>query len=93
MLAAQWHIDTMVLPTSAYQWSALTGLSLEDAAGQSTSHPPLGVDELLKRADLATYQAKTAGRNTLRFFDPSMQEVVATRAAMEADLRRGLQRN
>ena len=27
--------------------------------------------ELLKRADLAMYQSKSAGRNTLRFFDPA----------------------
>ena len=31
------------------------------------------VEELLKRADLAMYESKGAGRNALRFFDPRMQ--------------------
>ncbi|MDP2826550.1 MAG: EAL domain-containing protein [Sulfuritalea sp.] len=45
------------------------------------------IDELMKRAELAMYQAKAAGRNTLRFFDLEMQTVVTARAALEADLR------
>lgn len=45
------------------------------------------VDVLLKCADIAMYQAKDAGRNTVRFFDPAMQQAVETHAALEADLR------
>ena len=45
------------------------------------------VDEVLKQADLAMYQSKAAGRNTLRFFDKKMQAVVTERAALDADLR------
>ncbi len=48
------------------------------------------VDELLKYADVAMYQAKAAGRNTLRFFDPAMQAAVMARATLEADIREGL---
>ena len=33
----------------------------------------------MKQADIAMYQAKKAGRNTLRFFDPQMQDSITAR--------------
>jgi diguanylate cyclase (GGDEF)-like protein/PAS domain S-box-containing protein len=45
------------------------------------------VDGLLKQADLAMYQAKASGRNSLRFFDPQMQAVFTARATLETELR------
>ena len=49
-------------------------------------------EDLMKHADLAMYQAKSAGKNTARFFDPSMQAVVMERVALEKDLRSALHR-
>ncbi|HJV50121.1 MAG TPA: EAL domain-containing protein [Noviherbaspirillum sp.] len=51
------------------------------------------VSEILKRADLAMYQAKGAGRNTVRFFNQDMQAAVNARATLEAELREGLRGN
>ena len=48
------------------------------------------VEELLKHADLAMYQAKGAGRNGMRFYDPQMQAAVTKRAELEADIRQGI---
>ncbi|MDD4912460.1 MAG: EAL domain-containing protein [Sideroxydans sp.] len=48
------------------------------------------VDDLLKHADMAMYQVKDSGRNAVRFFDPSMQLAVETRASLESDLRQAI---
>ncbi len=51
------------------------------------------VEEILKRADLAMYQAKASGRNSLSFFESHMQENMTTRTQQEKNLRVALQKN
>ncbi|MBA6339826.1 EAL domain-containing protein [Colwellia sp. MB02u-10] len=50
-------------------------------------------EELLRQVDIAMYQSKTAGRNTLRFFDQTMQEAISVRADMENELRKAIKYN
>lgn len=49
------------------------------------------VEVLFKQADISMYQAKKAGRNTLRFFDPKMQDTISIRAALESELHKALE--
>lgn len=51
------------------------------------------IDEVLRRADLAMYQAKADGRNLFRFFDPQMQKLLSERLAVEEDLKHALAQN
>lgn len=51
------------------------------------SHLDHNADALLKHADIAMYQAKSSGRNALRFYHPQMQTDLSVRIALEADLR------
>jgi len=62
-----------------------TSIGLTLFCGQDAS-----VDVLLKQADVALYQAKDAGRNLVRFFNPDMQATIDSRIVMEAALRRAL---
>jgi diguanylate cyclase (GGDEF)-like protein/PAS domain S-box-containing protein len=58
--------------------------------GVSLFHGQDTVEDLLKHADLALYQAKNSGRNTLRFFDPAMQAALELRSEIEGELRQAL---
>jgi diguanylate cyclase (GGDEF)-like protein/PAS domain S-box-containing protein len=49
--------------------------------------PHRNLDEILQQAEIAMYQAKAAGRNSIRFFSPALQAVVNARAKLEQDLR------
>ncbi|MHB1606314.1 MAG: putative bifunctional diguanylate cyclase/phosphodiesterase [Leptospirales bacterium] len=53
----------------------------------------LKVNILLKQADLALYQAKNSGGNTLHFFDPAMQAAMDQRNAQEVCLSQALDRS
>jgi diguanylate cyclase (GGDEF)-like protein len=54
--------------------------------------PAQGTDktELLRKADIAMYRAKEAGRDAYRFFSPEMDESIASRRIIENDLRTAL---
>ena len=50
-----------------------------------------GAEELMKQADIAMYQAKKAGRNSLRFFDRQMQESISARVSLESELHNAIE--
>lgn len=61
--------------------TASIGVTLFGGAERESAEEPV------KRAELAMYEAKAAGRNTLRFFRPEMETAVTNRATLEAELR------
>jgi diguanylate cyclase (GGDEF)-like protein/PAS domain S-box-containing protein len=49
--------------------------------------------DVLQRAEMAMFQAKEAGHNTIRFFSPALQAAVSARATLEEELRRAIKRS
>lgn len=52
--------------------------------------PGYSVETVIKQADMALYQAKDAGRDAVRYFNPQMQKAVEHRARLERELRQAL---
>ena len=79
-------VPDFILASGVHHATPSIGTTLfGDAVLESSEQP-------LKRAELAMFQAKEAGRNTLRFFEAHMQSDVSARAALEADLHEAVQK-
>jgi len=65
--------------------SASVGIAV-DTNGHSNQ------EELMRRADIALYRAKEAGRNQYCFFEEEMDEELKRKHAIERDLRQALQK-
>ncbi len=63
--------------------TASIGITVFGAGQQSA-------DELMQEADIALYQAKLAGRDTMRFFSVALQSAVNARATLEEDMRQAI---
>ena len=72
------------LNSHAYHCTASIGITMFKGHDQSS-------DELMKQADIALYQVKKAGRNSLRFFDPQMQTSISARVSLESELHEALE--
>ncbi len=58
-----------------------------------TMYPEDGADfgTLMRKADMAMYRAKDAGRNSYRFFNEEMNDAVIEQVTLHSGLRRGLE--
>jgi len=82
-------LDSLSKPyrLNSHEYRSSTSIGATLFNGQLSSP----MEELMKQADIAMYQAKKAGRNTLRFFDPKMQASISARALLEEELRNALE--
>ncbi|GIJ50908.1 hypothetical protein Val02_77940 [Virgisporangium aliadipatigenens] len=69
-------------------------LPIRGSAGVAVRLLPGGqLDQLLREADIALYQAKGEGRNTVRCYDPADPDAATDRVSLTADLRLALHRD
>lgn len=86
------HVNALLLATLAEPYQ-IDGLELHSSVSIGVTlfnDESCSVDELMQRAELSMYEAKAAGKHTVRFFDPRMREAVSERLNLEQDIRRGL---
>lgn len=69
-----------------YTFSPSIGVALFPFADESA-------DDILKHADTAMYRAKEEGRNTSRFYQPSMQVAADARLSIEMELAQAIDHN
>lgn len=77
----------------SYQFGEISQRSTASVGVALFQGDQVSIEDLMKQADLAMYRSKDSGRNTWHFFDPVMESSLKGRAALEEDLRLGLDRN
>jgi diguanylate cyclase (GGDEF)-like protein/PAS domain S-box-containing protein len=80
------------LTTQAYQIDEISYRASVSIGVVLLSEARIGVDDILKRADLALLQAKASLRQRICIFQPDMAALASARAALEADLRDGIEK-
>jgi len=71
---------------SDHVYTCSTSIGITLLSGHQSS-----VEELLKQADIAMYQAKSDGRNAIRFFNPQMQTKITAHAKLERELKQAIE--
>ena len=82
-------LDTISKPFVFEKHEFVVNCSIGIALFPNDGDNPL---KLLKKADLAMYEAKASGRNMYRLYDASMDDKLANQLAFEAAMRTGLER-
>ncbi len=67
-----------------------TNVHVACSIGIAVAHAPMPADALIRQADLAMYDAKSRGRNQVRFFEASMHDAVTRRLDLETELHHAL---
>lgn len=75
--------EPVALDNTHYVVSCSVGVSLFPGDGDKP-------EELVRKADMAMYQAKESGKNSFRYFDPSLESLALKRMDIERKLREAI---
>ena len=83
-------IDSIAQPFTLNHFKAHVGVSIGIVMAQGTNAEP---HELIRKADIALYEAKAGGRNRAVVFEEHMNELLQLQHTIEGELREALRRD
>ena len=86
---SQRMIDAIGKPFDVFGSEAFVGVSIGIATADGNE---ADAREIVRKADIALYEAKTTGRNRAVVFEESMSELLQNRHTIEAELREAMRR-
>jgi len=88
-LLAAWMLSSLAAPIALSR----SRLSVTASIGIVEIVPPASADVVLNQADLAMYEAKSAGRNQVAIYEDGMHARMVRRLDLETELRDGIDRD